>query len=49
MKAFLRSPAYFAVFSPNTGKHGQEKSPYLDTFQAMNIFVFNHLEIALDK
>ena len=27
---------YFPVFSPNAGKHGPEKSPYLDTFHAVN-------------
>ena len=26
------SAPYFPVFSPNTGKYGSEKSPYLDTF-----------------
>ena len=26
---------YFPVFSPNTGKYGPEKTPYLDTFHAV--------------
>ena len=26
------SGPYFPVFSPNTGKYGSEKTPYLDTF-----------------
>ena len=28
------SGSYFPVFSPNTGKHGTEITPYLDTFHA---------------
>ena len=27
------SGPYFPVFSPNTGKYGPEKTPFLDTFQ----------------
>ena len=26
---------YLSVFSPNAGKYGPEKTPYLDTFQAV--------------
>ena len=26
---------FWSVFSPNTGKYGPEKTPYLDTFQAV--------------
>ena len=29
------SGPYFPVFSPNAGKYGPEKSPYLDTFHAV--------------
>ena len=29
------SGAYFSVFSPNAGKYGPEKTPYLDTFHAV--------------
>ena len=25
-----------SIFSPNTGKHGPEKTPYLDTFHAVS-------------
>ena len=32
--------SYFPVFGLNTGKHGPEKSPYLDTFHAV-FFVRN--------
>ena len=28
------SGPYFPVFTPNTGKYGPEKTPYLDTFHA---------------
>ena len=28
---------YFSVFSPNAGKYGPEKAPYLDTFHAVLI------------
>ena len=31
------SGPYFSVFSPNTGKYGSEKSPYLDIFHAVDI------------
>ena len=31
---------YLSVFSPNAGKYGPEKPPYLDTFQ--NLFEYNH-------
>ena len=27
-----------SVFSPNTGKHRSEKTPYLDNFHAVQIF-----------
>ena len=29
------SGLYFPAFSPNTGKYGPEKYPYLDTFHAV--------------
>ena len=29
---------YFPVFSPNTGKYGPKKTPYLDTFHAVTNF-----------
>ena len=28
---------YLSVFSPNTGKYGPEKTPYLDTFHVVNV------------
>ena len=31
-----RDTKYLSVFSPNAGKHGPEKTPYLDTFHAEN-------------
>ena len=31
------SGPYFPVFSPNTGKYRPEKTPYLDTFHAVNM------------
>ena len=30
-----RDTKYFSVFSPNAGKYGPEKTPYLDTFHAV--------------
>ena len=30
-----RFTPYFPIFSPNTGKYGPEKTPYLDTFHAV--------------
>ena len=32
------SGQYFPVFSPNTGKYGPEKTPYLDTFHEVSSF-----------
>ena len=29
---------YILVFSPNAGKYGLEKTPYLDTFHAVHLF-----------
>ena len=34
-KCGVFSGLYFPVFSPNTGKYGPGKTPYLDTFHAM--------------
>ena len=34
---FFSGP-YFPVFSPNTGKYGPEKSPYLVTFHSVNFY-----------
>ena len=31
------SGPYFPVFSPNRGKYGPEKTPYLDSIHALNI------------
>ena len=31
---------FWSVFSPNTGKYGPEKTPYLDTFHAVMFFTF---------
>ena len=35
---------YLSVFSPNAGKYGPEKTPYLDTFQAVvvSIYISSH-------
>ena len=30
--AYTRDTEYLSVFSPNKGKHGPEKTPFLDTF-----------------
>ena len=32
-----RDLPYLSVFSPNTGKYGQEITPYLDTFHAVKV------------
>ena len=31
---------FWSVFSPNTGKYGPEKNPYLDTFHAVKVTLF---------
>ena len=35
-----RDTEYLSVFSPNVGKYGTEKTPYLDTFHAVVLSVF---------
>ena len=35
----VSSGPYFSVFSPNTGKYGPEKTPYLDTFHEVQIAI----------
>ena len=38
-----RDTSYLSVFSPNAGKYGAEKTPYLDTFHAMHMSLnINH-------
>ena len=36
-----RDTSHLSVFSPNAGKYGQEKTPYLDTFHAVLLKVNN--------
>ena len=33
------SGPYFPVFNPNTGQYGPEITPYLDTFQAVMVYM----------
>ena len=33
--AFGLNPVYLSVFSPNAGKYGPEKTPYLNNFHAV--------------
>ena len=35
-----RDTEHLSVSSPNTGKYGPEKTPYLDTFQVAIINIF---------
>ena len=42
------SGPYFPVFSPNTGKYGPEKTPYLDTFHAVTIIISMNENIQID-
>ena len=37
VKSVLIRSFFWSVFSPNTGKYGPEKTPYLDTFHAVNL------------
>ena len=39
MLFWVFSGPYFPVFSPNTGKYGPEKTPYLDTFRVVEKMV----------
>ena len=36
---------FWSVFSPNTGKYGPEKTPYLDNFHAVNMAIVLKLGI----
>ena len=38
--AFGPNTDRYGVFSPNAGKYGPEKTPYLDTFHAVKITSF---------
>ena len=33
-----RDTSHFSVFSPNAGRYGPEKTPYLDTFHTVSVF-----------
>ena len=41
---FFSGP-YFSVFSPNTGKYGPEKTPYLDAFLTVLISLYKSVII----
>ena len=36
---------YISIFSPNAGKYGPEKTPYLDTFQVMPVYLVDELAL----
>ena len=40
-----RDTPYLSVFSPNAGKYGPEKSPYLDTFHTVVMSLGDFMEI----
>ena len=35
---FGMNTPYLSLFSPNAGKYGPEKTPYLETFHAVRVF-----------
>ena len=35
----LEGGTYLSVFSPNAGKYGPEKTPYLDSFHAVEFII----------
>ena len=37
-----RDTSYLSVFSPNAGKYGREKTPYLDTFHSVHLFYISY-------
>ena len=41
-----RDTEYLSVFSPNVGKYGREKTPYLDTFHA--VYFYNKRQNAVN-
>ena len=41
-----RDTPYLSVFSPNAGKYGPEKAPYLDSFHAVMCIFTGVLELA---
>ena len=36
LERIRRDTEYLSIFSPNAGKYGPEKTPYLDTFHAVS-------------
>ena len=45
-----RDTPYLSVFCPNTGKYGPEKTPYLDTFHAVLLYlIYDFWEIYRDE
>ena len=42
-----RDAKYLSVFSPNAGKYGPEKTPYLNTFHVVNIIAKENLNSML--
>ena len=45
--AFGLNVAHLSVFSPNAGKHGQDKTPYLGTFHAVSALVIQYENVGL--
>ena len=44
----LRDTEYLSVFSPNAGKYGLEKTPYLDTSRSENMSLLKLVPHTLD-
>ena len=45
--AFGLNAGYLSVFSPNAGKLGPDKTPYLDTFHAVSVLVIQYENVGL--
>ena len=49
MKSVQIRSFFWSVFSPNVGKYGPEKAPYLDTFHAICTFTELKRETLYDR
>ena len=49
MKCVQIRSFFWSVFSPNEGRYGPEKTPYLDTFYAVAVVILSYLRHLSNK